>query len=83
MDECLEFIHKHRGLTNVFVHCYAGVSRSVTIVVAYLMKYWGWNVDTAISFVQAKRVVAKPNDGFMEQLRKYEKNQIDLRGQNG
>lgn len=53
------------------MHCYAGVSRSVTIVVAYLMRYWGWGVKVAIAFVQAKRIVAKPNDGFMEQLRKY------------
>lgn len=36
------------------------------------MKYWKWNVDTSIAFVQSKRVVAKPNPGFMEQLRKYE-----------
>lgn len=47
------------------MHCYAGVSRSVTIIVAYLMKYWGWGLKVALAFVQAKRVVAKPNDGFM------------------
>jgi hypothetical protein len=35
------------------------------------MKYWGWNVENSISFVQAKRVVAKPNQGFMEQLKKF------------
>mgnify|MGYP002078611109 CR=1 FL=1 len=67
----MNFIHKYRQVTNVYVHCYAGVSRSVTIVVAYIMKYWGWNVENSISFVQAKRVVAKPNQGFMEQLKKF------------
>ena len=36
------------------------------------MKFWKWNVDTSIAFVQSKRVVAKPNPGFMEQLRKFE-----------
>lgn len=72
LEECLEFIHRCRQVTNVFVHCYAGVSRSVTIVVAYLMRFWGWGLKVAIAFVQAKRIVAKPNDGFMEQLRKYE-----------
>jgi len=35
------------------------------------MKYWKWNVDNSIAFVQAKRVVAKPNPGFMEQLKKF------------
>lgn len=67
----MEFIHKFRQLTNVYVHCYAGVSRSVTIVVAYLMNCWKWNLKTALAFVQTKRIVAKPNDGFMEQLKKY------------
>lgn len=36
------------------------------------MKYFNWNLDTALSFVKSKRVVAKPNPGFMEQLKKYE-----------
>jgi protein-tyrosine phosphatase len=53
------------------VHCYAGVSRSSTVVIAYIMKYWKWNLKNTIDFVQAKRVVAKPNEGFMEQLKKY------------
>jgi hypothetical protein len=30
-----------------------------------------WNLKTALAFVQTKRIVAKPNDGFMEQLKKY------------
>jgi protein-tyrosine phosphatase len=67
----MEFIHKFRQLTNVYVHCYAGVSRSVTIVVAYLMNCCKWNLKTALAFVQTKRIVAKPNDGFIEQLKKY------------
>lgn len=71
LEECINFIQKYRQLTNVYVHCYAGVSRSVTVVLAYLMKFWKWNLKTALEFVQAKRIVAKPNDGFMEQLRKF------------
>ena len=54
------------------MHCYAGVSRSVTVVVAYIMKYWKWGMKNALAFVQAKRIVAKPNDGFMEQLARYQ-----------
>lgn len=56
----------------MLVHCYAGVSRSVTIVVAYIMKKYNWNVDEALNFVKEKRVVAKPNDGFMKQLKQFE-----------
>jgi hypothetical protein len=35
------------------------------------MKFWKWNSKAALAFVQSKRIVAKPNDGFMEQLKKY------------
>lgn len=72
LEESLEFIHKCRQVTNVFVHCYAGVSRSSTIIIAYLMKHWKWNLKTALAFVQNKRVVANPNEGFMLQLKRYE-----------
>jgi protein-tyrosine phosphatase len=33
----------NRKFTNVFVHCYAGVSRSVAIVCAYIMWKFKWN----------------------------------------
>ena len=52
----------------MLVHCYAGVSRSATIIIAYLMKIMKWDLNTAFDFVKHKRVVAKPNDGFMNQL---------------
>jgi hypothetical protein len=35
------------------------------------MNCWKWNLKTALAFVQTKRIVAKPNDGFIEQLKKY------------
>lgn len=73
LDDCVEFVHRSREKTNVLVHCYAGVSRSVTIVLAYLMKKCNWNLQKALGFVRSKRVVAKPNDGFMRQLQQYEK----------
>lgn len=53
------------------MHCYAGVSRSITIIVAYLIKKLKWDLNSALNFVKAKRIVAKPNDGFMKQLIKY------------
>jgi len=37
-DQMLEFIDENRKTTNVFVHCFAGVSRSSTAVIAYIMK---------------------------------------------
>ncbi len=34
---------KYRKFTNILIHCYAGVSRSVTIVCAYIMWKFKWN----------------------------------------
>ncbi len=61
-----------RKFTNVFVHCYAGVSRSSAVISAYLMFKYRWPLSKTLSFVQFKRIVAKPNDGFMQQLKDVE-----------
>jgi len=56
----------------VLVHCYAGVSRSSAIICSYLMWKYRWNLNKTLAFVVFKRIVAKPNDGFMKQLRDVE-----------
>jgi atypical dual specificity phosphatase len=38
-DSSLSFIESSLERTNILVHCMAGISRSVTLVLAYLMKY--------------------------------------------
>lgn len=67
--EALDFID---GATQkggkVYIHCIAGISRSSTIVCAYLMKTKKWTAEEAIEFVRSKRSVANPNEGFREQL---------------
>lgn len=71
-EEAYEFIDRHlKAQHNTLVHCHAGVSRSVTIVVAYFMKKYSWTVDQALSFIRSKRPRAKPNESFMKQLRQY------------
>ncbi|CAH1426903.1 unnamed protein product [Lactuca virosa] len=76
-DECFSFIEEAKRTGGVLVHCFVGRSRSVTIVVAYLMKKHGMSVSEALQLVKSKRSVASPNSGFMSQLHNYEKS---LRG---
>ena len=52
----------------VLVNCFAGISRSTTIVVAYLMYKNKWSVKESIDFVKTKRYFINPNYGFVCQL---------------
>lgn len=54
----------------VLVHCNAGVSRSASIVIAYLILKVGMSFDDALKLVKGKRPAIQPNSGFVEQLRK-------------
>ncbi|KIJ29272.1 hypothetical protein M422DRAFT_784322 [Sphaerobolus stellatus SS14] len=69
LPEACDFIQ--RALNSggkVYVHCMMGVSRSVTVVVAYLMKSQGISLHDALAYVKSRRPIIRPNYGFMEQL---------------
>ena len=53
------------------VHCVMGISRSATVVCAYLVATTSMNATEAIEYVQERRSVACPNLGFRHQLEKY------------
>ena len=57
----------------VLVHCMQGVSRSSTVVLAYLMRHRGMSFEDALALAQEKRPRVKPNAGFVAQLQRYEK----------
>ncbi|KAG6491036.1 hypothetical protein ZIOFF_052368 [Zingiber officinale] len=57
----------------VFVHCCQGVSRSTSLVIAYLMWREGQSFDNAFQFVKAARGIANPNMGFACQLLQCQK----------
>ena len=57
---------------NIYIHCMQGVSRSVTVTIAYLItKYPEKTIDELLEFVKYYRKVANPNPAFITQLRKY------------
>jgi protein-tyrosine phosphatase len=56
----------------VLVHCAAGVSRSATVVAAWLMVSKKMSHKEALSFLAARRKVICPNPGFVKQLELFE-----------
>lgn len=52
----------------VLVNCVAGISRSATFVLVYLMRYYDFNLKQAFKFVRDKRSQICPNKKFMEYL---------------
>lgn len=62
------FIKQGLKRGNILVHCMAGVSRSTTIVAAYLMSNNGLSVQTALKHIKTKRPRINPNQGFIQQL---------------
>jgi hypothetical protein len=53
----------------VLVHCYAGISRSVTAAVWYFVRYEGKTWDEAMEIIRASRTVARGNIRFEIPLR--------------
>lgn len=72
---------------NILIHCRAGISRSVTIIIAFFLSclkkspslivsyihrdHDNWT-DSILAFIRRKRCFVNPNYGFMNQLYKYE-----------
>ena len=68
------FINKARLLgENILIHCKFGISRSVSFIMAYLIKYLRFNVQGALNYVRRRRKQINPNQGFFDQLIEYEK----------
>ena len=55
------------------VHCSAGMSRSATLVLAYLVRHVGMSLLDALSHTKARRPLVSPNPGFMAQLVELER----------
>eukprot|EP01084_Bolivina_argentea_P008246 15441_1 len=72
-DEEKENTNKNR----VLVHCEYGISRSSSMVIAYLMYKNKWDFKKTKTFVKSKRPQISPNDGFVKQLKQYQKGLVN------
>ncbi|KAM9326231.1 dual specificity protein phosphatase 5 [Gastrophryne carolinensis] len=72
-QEAIDFIDtvRHSG-GRVLVHCEAGISRSPTICMAYLMKTKRFRLEEAFEYIKQRRSLISPNFSFMGQLLHYE-----------
>jgi hypothetical protein len=76
IDNAYNFIDKYISQgQNVLVHCMAGISRSVSYVIYYLMKKKTISFYDALDRVKNARAIAGPNVNFRRQLKKY---QVDI-----
>ncbi|XP_076858304.1 dual specificity protein phosphatase 19 isoform X2 [Brachyhypopomus gauderio] len=72
LQECAQFIDQAKAEKGaVLVHSNAGVSRSASVVIGYLMSREGQTFDGAFSLVKSVRPASCPNPGFLEQLKSY------------
>ncbi|XP_068689853.1 dual specificity protein phosphatase 7-like [Montipora foliosa] len=72
--EAFEFIDE--GITQnrgVLIHCLGGVSRSVTVIIAYLISTLNMTLNEAYDFVKQRKPSVNPNLNFMGQLLEFER----------
>ena len=65
----IEFIDNNK---TILVHCREGVSRSSSIVIAYIMFKEKKTFSEVYNFVLSKKSNIKPNENFMKQLKEFE-----------
>ncbi len=81
LDECIPIINETLlNGKNVAVHCFAGVSRSTTVILDYLLTYIYNNNENdiylALSHLILHRKVARPNKKFLELILNRHLNRI-------
>jgi len=82
-EEAAEFIQEalQRG-GKVYVHCRQGISRSSTLVLAFLISRRGYTAQEAVREVRRQREII-PNDGFLQQLCELNENCLTARRRTG
>ena len=73
-ERATNFLNKAKTNNGVvLVHCQLGISRSTSCVIAYMIRFMGYNTYGALDFIKKKRPQVMPNNGFLQQLSTYEK----------
>lgn len=74
LEPCFEFIQFARQSNGrILIHCFQGISRSATILCAYLMKYSNMTLEQSLQSIRDVRSIISPNPYFLLNLKKYER----------
>ena len=75
LDKSSDLIYEQLINNNcILVHCYAGIQRSASVILAYLIKYANVSLYEGVQLIQSKRFQAfTPGINFLNTLQKYEK----------
>ncbi|KAF5316456.1 hypothetical protein D9619_006341 [Psilocybe cf. subviscida] len=82
LDRTTEFIQSaldENEHNKVLVHCMQGISRSATVVCAYLVATTAMTAPETIDHVRAIRGIVCPNLGFRKQLEQYAVKYVKLK----
>lgn len=69
-NEIINNVKEKNG--RILVHCNAGVSRSSTVCIGFLMQNEQMDFESAFQLVKSKRECIRPNDGFYKQLKEFQ-----------
>ena len=61
---------------NVLVHCNEGQSRSVSVIIYYMMTRYGYSFDAALARIKSIKGDARPNSAFERALRAIQNSTI-------
>jgi len=83
-EAACNFIHEHHRPEQpmagaVLVHCKGGISRSPTVVIAYLMKHYNLSLTSAMEVCCLARPAARPRENFLQDLETYETRLVEER----
>lgn len=69
IEDAVQFIDESvRNRKRILVHCQLGISRSATVVIAWVMKHRNWDFKRSFEFVRRCRPQVHPNPTFRQIL---------------
>ncbi|KEF57816.1 uncharacterized protein A1O9_05736 [Exophiala aquamarina CBS 119918] len=85
LGEACEFIKSSLAKKDggVLIHCHQGVSRSASVVTAFVMEEMDLEYDTALRYVRGRRPKVNPNKGFAVQLEMWRRLRYTIREESG